>query len=83
MADQPVPFIPSLPISPKYSPNPRGFNLPCVDSQPHLPVCSSLGSLASLHFFNALQPGAPIKLGRGGFVFANVQYVLLLQLEGY
>lgn len=32
MADQPVPCIPSLPISPKYSPNPRDFNLPCIDT---------------------------------------------------
>lgn len=32
MADQPVPFILSLQISPKYSPNPRDFNLPCSDT---------------------------------------------------
>lgn len=73
LADQPVPFTPSLPISPKYSPMPRDFNLHCTDLSWHVPVVfSSLGSLVSLHFFNGLQSGVPIKLWHRGYIFANV-----------
>lgn len=72
VADQPVPSIPSLPIAPKYSPTPRDFNLPCCDMLLLIHTSLFAPVWAPQPACNALQPGAPLKLWRGGFIFVNV-----------
>lgn len=72
LADQPVPSIPSFPIAPKYSPTPRDFNLPCCDTLflSHTSLFAPVW--APQPACNTLQPGAPLKLWRGGFIFVNM-----------